>query len=435
MYINTEQKQMSQAKDFITNKRTLLNSVGSVKTELYYLDDNTTVDLVESSALQGRFMQSTNLALGTFSTISIQNSGNFVHHCLLSLKLPPILQDQLLARGWGYSCIKEIDFTIGGSSMSQIRMDGTTLFQMIMAECRTSEKKDQILHLGGEEYTNPTADSVTAIVFIPLPWSSLATGERAKLGLDTALLSSDIKVNITYHSADKIFGGTAVKPTHFQEAFVSTREVELSNKNNSLRKELMNNPEKMAPFPMIKQETAPTLYTTTETNVSLNLTQLMESDLQSIVFTAHLASDFTSDGNNCPNPTFTLDCEDVELVYNGQTLFKLPHKMPNMLDLFYTDGGSLVNHSRVQAGTTTGTASEPDACYVYVLSMNMLKMNISYERAFSNTKRYPNQTMNLKLKIRNPANIAGPQPAEVHVSYLYSGIVEIQGGVSYVNFA
>ena len=432
---------MAQAGDFITNKRVLLNSPGERKTELYYLESETKVDDVETQVLHGRYETSLNLFFGTTSNVIIPNSGNFLHHCLLSIKLPPVKDNEFLPRGWGYALLKQITWTLGASTQSQIRLDSKTIFQTIMEMCRTSEKKASILSLGGQEYTSSSnGESVEAIVVLPLPWSSLATGDCAKLGIDTGLLTSQLNVQITLNPASSIYGGSAVHPTAMEECFFITREQELSNKHNSLRKELMNNSEMMLAYPFIRRESSTPKFTTTETNVTLSIQEFLESDLQGILFSAHLIEDQSNDGGFCPNPLFSLQCIDLELLYNGQTIYKLRGKSAELISMLYNDGSGHIDHSRVsRTSTISGVPSIPDHSYVYNFPMNMIRQNISYEKVYSNTMRYPNQTMQLKLKIKNPPNLAqgqtGPQPAIVHLTYLYSAVAEIQNGISTITFA
>lgn len=433
---------MSTAGEFLTTKRVLLSSPGIRKTELYYTEADTVVDEVETQLLHGRYETSLNLFFGTTSNIIIPNSGNFLHHCLLHIKLPPVQENEFLPRGWGYALLSQLTFTLGASTMSQLRLSGKTIFQTVMQMCRTSEKKNSVLLLGGQEYTKSSnGEPVEAIVFLPLPWSSLATGSRAKLGLDTGLLTSQVNVQISINPASSIYGGSATHPTAMTECFFITREQELSNKANSLRKELMGNSDMMLAFPFVRKESSSPKFTTTETNVTLSISEFLESDLQGIMFSAHLIEDQDNTDNFAPNPLFALECVDLELLYNGQTLIKLRGKAGNFVDMFYNDGSSHIDNSRIaRTSTVSGVPSSPDQSHIYSFNMNMLRQNISYEGSYSNTGRFANQTMQLKLKIKNPPNLAVPQfgvpqPVVVHFTYLYSAVAEIQNGISTITFA
>jgi hypothetical protein len=433
---------MAESGEFLTNKRVLLNAPGVRKTELYYLENETKVDEVETQVLFGRYEQSLNLFFGTTSNMIIPNSGNFIHHCVLHIKLPPVQENEFLPRMWGYSLLSQITWTLGASTQSQLRLDGKTIFQTVMSMCKTSEKKNAIMSLGGSEYTSSSnGESVEAIVFLPLPWSSLNAEESCKLGIDTGLLTSQINVQITLNPASSIYGGSATHPLTMEECHFITREQELSNKHNSLRKELMGNSEMMLAYPFIRRESPTPKYTVSETNVTLSIQEFLESDLQGILFTAHLVEDQDNAGGFAPNPLFALECTDLELLYNGQTLAKYRGKMGNLIDMLYDNGSSHIDNSRIaRTSTSSGVPSSPDHSHVYSFPMNILRKNISYEGVYSNTPRFANQTMQLKLKIKNPPNLTvpqtgQPQPCIVHFTYLYSAVAEIQNGVSTITFA
>jgi hypothetical protein len=432
---------MAQAGDYISNKRVLLNSPGRKLSELYYNEADTRVDQIETQVLHGRFEESLNLGFSSTSNINIQNSGNFVHHCMIHMKLPPVLENQFLPRGWGYSILKEISWTIAGSSQSQLRLDGHTIFQTVMSMCKTSEKKSAILHLGGEEYTSSSnGQDVECIVFLPLPWSSLATGDDAKLGLDTGLLTSLLNVKIAINSASTIYGGTATKPSAFLECVFITREQELSNKANSLRSELMSNGDMMLAYPLIRRESASSKETVSETDVTLSIQNFIEADLQGIMFSAHLEEDLNKSDTFAKNPMFPLQCENIELLYNGQSLYRLRGKAGNLIDMLYDDGSGHIDHSRIsRTSTVSGVPSTPDQCHIYNFPLNMLKKNISYTGSYANTPRFSSQAMTIKLKVKNPPGLAlgqsGPQRVVIFFTYLYSGVAELSKGLSQITFS
>ena len=433
---------MAQAGDYISNKRVLLNSPGIKRTELYYAEQDTRVDEIETQVLHGRFEESLNLGFSSTSNINIQNSGNFLHHCMIHFKLPPLVEGQFLPRGFCYGLLGEVSWTLGSSSQSQLRLDGKTIFQTVMSMCTTSEKKSAILRLGGEEYKNGSnGKPVEGIVFLPLPWSSLATGSEAKLGLDTGLFSSLINIKIGINPAKSVYGGTVPPPTAMLECLFVAREQELTNKANSLRTELMNNSDMMLAYPFIRRESASEKITVTETSVTLSIQNFIEADLQGIMFTAHLLEDQDTSGTKARNPLFPLECVDMELLYNGQSIYRLKGRAGNLIDMLYDVGSGYIDHSRI--GRLTDLPSEeshPDQCHIYNFPLNMLKKNISYTGSYANTPRYSSQSMTIKLTIKNPPGLALdqqalPQPAVCHFTYLYSGVAEISKGMSTITFS
>jgi len=432
---------MAQAGEFITNKRVLLSAVGERRTTLYYTEKETVVDQVESQCLHGRFETSLNLFFGTTSNIVIPNSGNFLHHCILHCTLPAVQENEFLPRGWLFSLIKQITWTLGASTQSQLRLDSKTIFQSIMEECKTSEKKSAILALAGQEYRGASDGPVSATIVLPLPWSSMATSDIAKLGIDTGLLTSQLNVQITLNGASSIYGGSATHPTAMEECYFTTREVELSNKHNSLRKELMGNSEMMLAYPFIRKSSPTPKFTTTETDIVLNIQEFLESDLVNLLFSAVLVEDQDNANGHAPNPMALLQVENIELLYNGQTLYKLRGNSAKLISMLYDDGSGHIDNSRIARNAIiSGVTSVPIESHVYSFPMSVLRKNISYETVYSNVQRFANQSMQLKMKIKNPPNLRPeqvglPQPAIVNFTYCYSAVAELQNGISNIVFA
>jgi hypothetical protein len=224
----------------------------------------------------------------------------------------------------------------------------------------------------------------------------------AKKGIDTALLNTNINLQITLSQASKIYGGSAIHPTSALECYIYSREQELSNKANSIRDMLFSSGQNMYSYPFFHKQTSTPKQLMTEVNQTINLSEFLESDLQNIYFTAHLDEDQDNTGGFSPNPLLCLHIEQIECLYNGQTIFK---------------------------------ADEVDS-YVYMIPFASMDLkNIDYSCQYSNSPRFSNQTMQLKLKVLNPPNVAGSQPATVHFTYAYSAVAELSNGISTITFA
>jgi hypothetical protein len=307
-----------------------------------------------------------------------------------------------------------------------------------MSMMNTDEYRSMALVVAGDQHVNSTANPVEGTLILPLPWSSLRESEDCqKKGIDTALLSSNINLQITLSQASKIYGGSAVHPTGPLECYVFTREEVLSNKGDSIRSTLMSDSSKMYSYPFIHRQspTPKTIVSTVEQTI--NLAEFLESDLMNITFTAHLQEDQSNANNFAPNTLFPLKCFDIELLYNGQTVWKSPGNSARLIPSLYDGGSSSVKHSRIRrTGTVSGQASDEDDCYVYYVPIgSMFKKNINYECQYSNSPRFANQTMQLRLTVNNPPNVIGSQPVVVHFTYYYSAVAELSGGVSTITFA
>ena len=389
--------------------------------------------------LMGRFQQSLILNFGATSNLQIPNSGNILHQIFLHCKLPAVQEDEFLNRGWLYNLVESITWTLGSSSQSQLRIDKYSVFQTAMLEMNSDEYRSMALVVGGDQHVNSTIDPIEATIIIPLPWSSLRASETcAKKGIDTALLNTNINLQITLAQASKIYGGSASPhPVGPLELYIYSREVELSNKANSIRDMLFSSGQNMYSYPFLHKQTPTPKQVLTEINQTINLQEFLESDLQNIYFTAHLDEDQDNTNNFAPNPLLCLHIEQIECLYNGQTIFKAPGKASRLIQPLYDGGSPAVKNSRIRrTGVISGQASDEVDSYVYMIPFASMDLkNIDYTCSYSNSPRFSNQTMQLKLKVLNPPNVIGSLSATVHFTYAYSAVAELSNGISTITFA
>ncbi len=236
---------------YLSQKQTLLSNPGTKLDSIYYSSVNTTVDLAEVTYNIGRLTISlSNLNFGSQSQLVIPNS-SLLEEVYIHFDLPAIIADQTIVRGWGYACIDEISFLFGSSNVSQIRLSGQSLWQTIMLQCETEEKRSEMWRLGGEVQIAPTVGTIEADILLALPWSS-ASGLYCKKPIDTDLLKNPITINIKFNNARSIYGGIAAPPTTFNQAVAIFKQGNLTNKDQSLGNELMRNPELMYAYPLQK---------------------------------------------------------------------------------------------------------------------------------------------------------------------------------------
>jgi hypothetical protein len=424
--------------EVVTTKRVILNAPGEKVTDIYYRDAATRVDHIETMNLMGRFQQSLILNFGSTSNLQIPNSGNILHQVFLHCKLPALQVNEFLNRGWLYNLVDSLTYTLGSSTQSQLRIDKYSIFQTAMLEMNSDEYRSMALVVAGDQHVNSTTDPIEATIIIPLPWSSVRASEMcAKKGIDTALLNTNINLQITLSQASKIYGGSAIHPTSALECYIYSREQELSNKANSIRDMLFSSGQNMYSYPFFHKQTPTPKQLMTEVDQTVNLAEFLESDLQNIYFSAHLDEDQDNTGGFSPNPLLCLHIEQIECLYNGQTIFKAPGRASRLIQPLYDGGSPAVKNSRIRrTGTISGQASDEVDSYVYMIPFASMDLkNIDYSCQYSNSPRFSNQTMQLKLKVLNPPNVAGSQPATVHFTYAYSAVAELSNGISTITFA
>lgn len=420
---------------FLSSTRTDLDSPGNVKNDVYYDTAQIVVQDCELNTHIGRYQQTlTSLNFGATSQITIPNC-NIVHEIFLYLKLPPIVANQTLSSGWGYDAIRSIEYTWGQSNVSSLRLSGKSIMQLALMSCETKEKRSEVVKvIGGEPHNADTGSSeVDACLILPFPWSN-AQGVGKSKGFDTSLLNNPITLQITMNTADKIgFGGSATLPTAFTEAYVFLRESEFADRSNSIKMDLMRNPSLMYQMPFY-HKTSPSPKTgivldgVTENRISLR--EFIESDLYNIVFSVHNTNLQTATGSNAPSPGQCCELVDIELLYNGQHVYRTPGLSGRLIGSLFDSGATGVNDALTTQVSPWNSVSHTS--YVYNIPFGTMK-NINFEYKYDNTGRYSSQDMELRFKARQIPNATGT--GELHLTYVFGGVGACQNGVMTLQFA
>ena len=413
---------MSQDK-FLSNKRALLASPGTMYNDLYYSVINASTSLVETTYMNSKNYQSLpSVQFNSSSSINLQNE-NFIDRVYLHLVLPAVVANQTLCRGWGYHCIREISWLMGSSS-SVFTLEGESILNLLLNEADDQDSKNELLRLGGEEHLTTTSGTIEATVMIPLPFSSLC---MERLGFPTDLLSSNVQVTIKFKDASSIYGGIGARPTAFNQAILSYREGVLTDKAMSLRYEMMANPQLLYSYPFIFSRQLSKRFTgSTTTDVQIQLDGFLNSDLLGIIFYCVKESDISPQSSLHPNPLNTDDIRDVSLLYNGNFLYRSfgsSWKLQNMLQL----PGYVQNSINTSPNNTGPFTSEPKNSYICNIDFTRLKAVCQPKHMF-NTFRVANQVLNLRFKTTTTDTYT------IYATYLYNGIIQVQAGVSEVYF-
>ena len=432
---------MAEDMQYLSNKRVLLSNPGTRIHQAYYSAINTTVDAVEMTYNTGRFTVS--LSQKSFrgqAQIIIPNS-SFLEEFYLHLELPPLLVNQTLSRGWAWLAIAQISYLFGSSNVSQLAINGQSVWQTIAASCETAEKRSMMWKLGGDEIFGPSPVGTTshgADIILPLPWSNPTGGHGAKLPYDTTLLSNPITVQIQFNGPESIFGGAQpVLPTEFLVGTAIMRQGDLGQKNNSLKFLMMKEPSLMYAYPFIHHQSfTPSGFTTGPAPVQPTqaiLLGLIAADLVAltigVVQTSRLtrgsAPDFAS-----PNPFAYEDLRDVSLDFNGLLMYNAPgaaYKLFNMQSMVGSGEfqNSFINPS---AGGVAPFTSAPIDTNMVVMNFARLRQ-LAFEGQYQNVWQIGNNTLTLKF--------SGLQPNTgytLFVTYHYNAIVESQNGQSTIYF-
>lgn len=320
--------------DLLSNKRPNLSAPGTRTTSLYYSSENSSVEVLESTCDWSNKISLTSLQFGGSNQVNMPMSA-FIGQLILHLRVPNLLANQSLCRGWGLRMIRQIRFQFGTSASTPIILTQQAIWHALMAQCHTEEKRSYLLKLCGQEYLLPQValpgeevPTLDAYVPIPIPFSTICE----KLMYDSTILGQPITVFIDFEeNARVVYGGSATPPTSFDVAEMLVRQQRLSDQSKSLKNILQADPSMMYSYPFI-------MALGYETNgpfegkravdgvVNVQLNQFQNSDLLGIVVSVQKVTDVNPVGFNSPNPFHLDDVYNINMTYNGASIFQWPAK-------------------------------------------------------------------------------------------------------------
>lgn len=293
--------------------------------DMYYPGEENTESVAFATYVENRFQASVpSLTFGSSSTI-IFNPTEGLGDVLLTMKLPSGTYTGLgCSEGWGYAAIRQVGIRIGNSSLYYFT--GDQLLEAVLSDCEDSEKRDQMLYLGGQALAPADfadENKRTAYVYIKCPWNSPSAQEKP-LPIETDLLTQPIQVILEFDTASKVFvqaTGAATPPSAFSSAVVQFRQVHMMNGSDLLARRVdMNSNALSYPLKYFQQTTfRTTISATANVPAQINLTGFRSGSLKSIDLWACSQADLT--GGN-PNRWVLLG--NVKLLVNGLVYYDAP---------------------------------------------------------------------------------------------------------------
>lgn len=415
---------------YLANKRTALSNPGTKMDDIYYSQLNSTVELAEATYNLGRFTTSlSQLTFGSTSQVIIPNS-SLLQGVYLYLQAPPVAANQTLPLGWGYSMIQSVSYLFGSSNVSQIDLPQQSLFQTLMMEAETEEKRSELLRLGGEQYTAPTAFSPEAYVFIPLPFSSIC-GIKNKLPFDTSLLDNPIILQISLSRSNQIYGGSGVQPNGLLRAICILRQGDLSNKDQSLRPVLNSNPSLMYSYPFLhRQSFTPTIFngsTIIGQPVNIPLLSFINADLVGISIGVVPTNKLVNPGSTCPNPFAYDRLSNIQLTFNGLIMFNSPGELYRISNMLSEPGSGSFHQSVITDSAIAPFATTAYDAYVLFIDFSRIRA-ACFDGHYQNVWRIGNNTLTISFNTSTTAQY------QLFAIYHYNGVAEIQNGQTRIYF-
>lgn len=415
---------------YLSEKRTALSNPGTKLDDIYYSQLNSLVELSEVTYNFGRYFANLNsLQFGGQSQVNIPNS-ELLEGVYLYIEAPPLVANQTLPLGWGFAMLSSISYLFGSSNVSQLDIRKHSIFQTIMYECETQEKRDAIFRLAGEETIGPTDDTVKAYLKLPFPFSSVC-GIHSKKPFDTSLLTNPIILQIAFDQSAAVYGGSGVQPTSLVKAGIYIRQGVFKNKDQSLKPAMMANPNLMYTYPFIHRQ----LFTTgsftgsrsSSAPVTMTLTGLINADLVGLTIGVVKNSQIANDGTKCPCPFVYDEIQNVLLQFNGLQMFNSPGKFYKFLNMIGTAGSGAVQTSLIANSATAPFSSSPQMTYPIYIDFGRIR-SACFDGHYSNTWRIGNNTLTLSF------NTSTTETYTMYVTYHYNGVCEVQSGQARIYF-
>jgi len=301
-----------------------------------------------------------------------------------------------------------------------------------MQECSTAEQRSEIFNLGGQEYLGINGGSqgqnITADLLLPFPWSSMC--EHVKKPFDTTLINNPITVQIQFDTAAAAFSstGTGTPPTAFLNATLYFRQGDLSNKDQSLKYELMKHPDLMYSYPFIHHQPYQTRFigsTNVSSPVSLNLLSFINADLVSITFGC--VDDLYNAGTAFQISPFNYDpISNITLYFNGLVMYNSPGQIYRLYNMNSQPGASYFFNSVINPQNSPAPSS-PVNTYIIEIDFSRIRA-LCFENNFQNVWRIGNNTLTLTLNTSTNDNYT------FYATYHYNGIAECQAGETRIYF-
>jgi len=365
---------------------------------------NTIVSSVETSETIGKNIYNlSSLLFGQQSELKINNNITMYNRMIIFYRLYPLVVNQTVCRGWGFRMTDLVQYTIGATDVPAINIENKSHFHSLMGQCQTSEARNEIFRLSGDELLAPIpvdpnntyANYPVAYCIVPLPWSNYLGGTDSKLPFEAGLLNQYIGVNIRLAQANQIYGGTGAMPSGLHAAWITFDQTDYTYPELSLS--MMKPPKTVYPYiyPILNRS-AIFAGSTQGSPIVLPLQGFISADLYSIVLSVHRVTDETSTSSNSVSPYNADPIREVLLQYNGATIYysrEQAYKLYNMKSIL---GSSYLHNSVISAGTTAPFTSNPIDTYCVFIDFSRLRCLTSNYR-FPNTPNYSAQLFNLSF--------------------------------------
>lgn len=426
--------------------------------DLYSSPANSQVDVAKRTRYTGRIKASSNsLSLNGVTTFNL-DPGVIYNKLYIYGKFSQLPQYVQAQDGWGYALIKTVNFVCSGSSSIQnLKVDGRSMMDMIIATTNSSDKRNQLMKLGGRAFEhNNEADDQDFCIPIYMLFSSADSGNVTPF--DSATIRSIISFSIEWNPLYTVMSGSitvgpvnhaVVLPTQFSELFLRA--------HNSIELERQFVAQKMAMFPQLVYSVPCNYYQSYKTyaqvtnitdEVQINLTSFPNGMLQAILLSVvpnEWFGDSTTLSWTCP--AISMPLSYLRVLYNGQVMYETNSATENeAVSCIMDDGSSSIYQIDCQDSITQTGSRGITQSYINVIPFVNEVSNVLRGKLHENVKSYSGSNLQFFLKLDTnglPIEYTEgtreyiPPPTGTYTlqfTYVVASLLEVQNGTMSLQF-
>jgi hypothetical protein len=321
--------------------------------DLFASVDNAQLDSAQRSRYTGKLKISpTSAQLGGLSSFLI-DPGAWMGKFYIVAQLPAPARYTAIPEGWLFSLIDYVSFSsAGSSSISQLRISGRSMFDLIMTACETQEKRNHVIQLAGD-YADYSAAAGTSPITacIPLHFLFASINGKSSLGFDTGVLRSQIIFSIQWKNLYEVMWTTSTAitfPSTFSQLYMRVHDQVILERDLIARQSQMD-PSFIYSVPFKYTQSFQTQYTfnSASDQAQFNLSSFPRGMLQAIIIsmTPQQYKGVVAQTNTGLAPLASYPMSNVKLLYLGQYIYNVDFEAEQEIaqEMMDDDGSSLYN--------------------------------------------------------------------------------------------
>jgi hypothetical protein len=350
-----------------------------------------------------------------------------------------VVTNVALPNGWGYSAVARVSVRYGSSA--QYFWSGQQLLLQNLYDAENSDKRDQILALGGSAVTaagSISAGGQNAYLYLKLPHNSIrAEGKPLPFPSDLLVQPIVVTVELLPPSACYFLGTGAVStgiPAQFATASLQVKQEMLTDSSDLLARRVdMNQNAYTFPLMYFAQQEVQVPITGTGAQ-SINLTGFRAGEVRSVLLWLTQNADVgTAAPPGNPGPLYTYGLNQLTLNYNGEVFTRYDAGSSAIWALTGDTKTAQVNTTQLQA--TTLSAAVSATCPWVEAPFAQINMAYDKEVKLMHGKPILNAVVNLTFTPGSGPNASAWTGAGgvLHAMYIYNAsLLCSRGSAEYV---